>query len=68
MKLTKYDKARLRKWADGLAVDLMNNGVNINPFQKAANAMTRDAGAVARDLGGDITAEQVKRYFEREYK
>ena len=34
----------------------------------AARAMIRDARAVARDLGGDITAGQVERYFKRYYK
>lgn len=69
MKLTTYDKARLRKWADCLAQDLLNNGRNVrNPFEAAARAMIRDARAVARDLGGGVTAEQVKRFFRNNYK
>ncbi len=61
--LTEYDKARLRKWADSLAIDRMNAGHNINPFRYAANAMIRDAAAVARDLGGGVTAAQVRWFF-----
>lgn len=63
MKLTKYDKERLTKWANIQAWEYINRGININPFLRAANDLSRDCVAVARDIGGDITPEQVKRFY-----
>jgi hypothetical protein len=62
-RFTAYDKHRLRKWADCLAVDILNNGQSRDPFGMAAKAMIRDARAVARDIGGEVTADDIKRFF-----
>lgn len=67
MKLSAYDKARLRKWADGLAIEHINRGDNINPFLKAANWMIRDSYRLSLDIGGGITPKQIERFFESEY-
>ena len=66
--LTKYDKLRLRKWANLLAYEMIGRGENLSPFTRAANAMIKDSYRLSLDIGGVTPAEIEKFFGSSEYR